>query len=137
MATSSESAQIESTRWLSPDIEHLDVVNIGAGLSGIGAACRLRRRCPERAFAVLEVREASGRTWDLFHCPGFRSDSDMFALGYPFRPRAGGKAIADRRLCVTPDGEQPAASPPSRPLIDLTSGHVQRSITDLEFSGTT
>ena len=68
---------------------------VGAGLSGIGAACRLAARCPEHGFAILEARDRSGGTWDLFRYPGVRSDSDMFTLGYPFRPWSGAKAIAE------------------------------------------
>ena len=75
--------------------EHVDVLIVGAGLSGIGAACQLREHHPTRSVAVLEAREASGGTWDLFKYPGIRSDSDMFTLGYPFRPWTGDKAIAD------------------------------------------
>jgi cation diffusion facilitator CzcD-associated flavoprotein CzcO len=75
--------------------EHVDVLIIGAGLSGIGAACHLRRLCPQKNFAILEAREAIGGTWDLFRYPGIRSDSDMFTLGYSFRPWEDAKAIAD------------------------------------------
>jgi len=75
--------------------EHVDVLIVGAGLSGIGAACHLRRDCPQKSFAILEAREASGGTWDLFRYPGVRSDSDMFTLGYRFRPWQEAKAIAD------------------------------------------
>ncbi len=75
--------------------EHLDVLIVGAGLSGIGAACRLRDECPQKTFAVLESRESMGGTWDLFRYPGIRSDSDMFTLGYAFRPWQEAKAIAD------------------------------------------
>ncbi|MGE3465952.1 MAG: flavin-containing monooxygenase [Pyrinomonadaceae bacterium] len=75
--------------------EHFDVLIIGAGLSGIGAGARVRMDCPEKTFAILEGREASGGTWDLFRYPGVRSDSDMFTLGYRFRPWRDGKAIAD------------------------------------------
>jgi monooxygenase len=75
--------------------EHLDVLIVGAGLSGIGAACRLRQRCPGKTFAVLEARGAIGGTWDLFRFPGIRSDSDMFTLSYPFRPWSGAQAIVD------------------------------------------
>ncbi|WP_059011942.1 flavin-containing monooxygenase [Streptomyces specialis] len=75
--------------------EHLDVVIVGAGLSGVGAAHRLRTECPDRSFALLEARAAMGGTWDLFRYPGIRSDSDMFTLGYPFRPWRGEKSIAD------------------------------------------
>ncbi len=75
-------------------IEHFDVIVIGAGLSGIGAACHLRTRCPGRSFIILEAREALGGTWDLFRYPGVRSDSDMVTLGYGFRPWKEAKAIA-------------------------------------------
>lgn len=75
--------------------EHFDVLIIGAGLSGVGAACHLQLRCPEKTFAILEARESMGGTWDLFRYPGIRSDSDMFTLGYSFRPWKEAKAIAD------------------------------------------
>jgi cation diffusion facilitator CzcD-associated flavoprotein CzcO len=75
--------------------DHVDVLIVGAGLSGIGAACHLRRRCPDRTFTILESRDAIGGTWDLFRYPGVRSDSDMFTLGYVFRPWTEAKAIAD------------------------------------------
>jgi cation diffusion facilitator CzcD-associated flavoprotein CzcO len=75
--------------------EHVDVLIVGAGLSGIGAACHLRRECPGKTFTILESRDAIGGTWDLFRYPGIRSDSDMFTLGYAFRPWTGAKAIAD------------------------------------------
>ncbi len=76
-------------------IEHVDVLVVGAGLSGIGAAAQLRRRHPGRSVAVLEGRGASGGTWDLFRYPGVRSDSDMFTLGYRWRPWRGDRALAD------------------------------------------
>ncbi|MFE9190139.1 flavin-containing monooxygenase [Micromonospora sp. NPDC007208] len=75
--------------------DHVDVLIIGAGLSGIGAACHLRRDCPDKTYAVLEARDAIGGTWDLFRYPGIRSDSDMFTLGYSFKPWTAPKAIAD------------------------------------------
>ncbi len=75
--------------------ERVDVLVVGAGLSGIGAACQLQRRCPDRSVAIVEARAASGGTWDLFRYPGVRSDSDMFTLGYGFRPWQGIKAITD------------------------------------------
>ncbi|WP_227998887.1 flavin-containing monooxygenase [Nocardia australiensis] len=75
--------------------EYLDVVIVGAGLSGIGAAYRLQTECPGKTYAVLEARAALGGTWDLFRYPGIRSDSDMFTLGYPFKPWRDAKSIAD------------------------------------------
>ncbi|MEW2379656.1 NAD(P)/FAD-dependent oxidoreductase [Micromonospora sp. NPDC047812] len=75
--------------------DHVDVLIVGAGLSGVGAACHLRRHCPEKTYAVLESRDAIGGTWDLFRYPGVRSDSDMFTLGYSFKPWTDPKAIAD------------------------------------------
>lgn len=77
-----------------PD-EHIDVLIVGAGISGVGAACRLKLHCPDKTFAILEAREAIGGTWDLFRFPGIRSDSDMYTLSYPFRPWSGSRAIVD------------------------------------------
>ena len=74
---------------------HIDVVIVGAGVSGIGAACHLRRSCPGKTFAILEARDAIGGTWDLFRYPGIRSDSDMHTFGYNFKPWRAAKAIAD------------------------------------------
>jgi monooxygenase len=71
-----------------------DVLILGAGLSGIGMAARLRQTLPGKRLLVLEAREACGGTWDLFRYPGIRSDSDMFTLGYPFRPWSGSQPIA-------------------------------------------
>lgn len=75
--------------------EHFDVIVIGAGLSGIGAGYRLQTRCPRKSYVILEARAEIGGTWDLFRYPGVRSDSDMFTLGYPFRPWKEAEAIAD------------------------------------------
>ena len=75
--------------------EHLDVLIVGAGLSGVGAGCHLSQKLPHKTFAILESRDAIGGTWDLFRYPGIRSDSDMFTLGYSFRPWEEPKAIAD------------------------------------------
>ncbi|GJG87024.1 cyclohexanone monooxygenase [Gemmatimonadetes bacterium T265] len=75
--------------------EHVDVLVVGAGLSGVGAAYRLQTRCPTRSYAIVEGRSTMGGTWDLFRYPGVRSDSDMHTLGYPFRPWENPKAIAD------------------------------------------
>ena len=77
------------------DSEHLDVLIVGAGLSGIGAACHLQRRSPDRSWAILEARERIGGTWDLFRYPGVRSDSDMHTLGYAFSPWDDDRALAD------------------------------------------
>ena len=75
--------------------EYFDVVIVGAGLSGIGAACHLQRDCPGKSYVILEGRDAMGGTWDLFRYPGIRSDSDMHTLGYKFKPWRESKAIAD------------------------------------------
>lgn len=74
---------------------YVDVLIVGAGLSGVGAACHLQAECPQKRIAILEARSAVGGTWDLFRYPGIRSDSDMFTLGYRFRPWRSAKAIAD------------------------------------------
>jgi len=74
---------------------HVDVLVVGAGLSGIGAACHLARECPDRSVLVVEARSSLGGTWDLFRYPGIRSDSDMNTLGYTFRPWTDPVAIAD------------------------------------------
>ena len=76
-------------------IEHLDAIIVGAGLSGIGAAVHLQRDFPGRRFTILESRAAMGGTWDLFRYPGVRSDSDMFTLGYAFKPWTDAKSLAD------------------------------------------
>jgi len=76
-------------------MEDIDVIIVGAGLSGIGAACHLQRHSPQERFVILEGRAQLGGTWDLFRYPGVRSDSDMFTLGYGFRPWKEAKAIAD------------------------------------------
>ena len=75
--------------------EHVDVVIVGAGISGISAAWHLKDRCPSKSFVILERRENLGGTWDLFKYPGIRSDSDMFTLGFRFKPWTSAKAIAD------------------------------------------
>jgi len=74
---------------------YLDVLIIGAGLSGIGAACHLKKKCPSLRFGIIERRKRIGGTWDLFRYPGIRSDSDMFTLGYNFRPWTDTKMLAD------------------------------------------
>ncbi len=94
--------------------ELLDVLIVGAGLSGIGAARHLQRRCPGKRYAILEARTCIGGTWDLFRYPGVRSDSDMYTLGYDFKPWTEAKAIADGptilryiRQCADEDGITP------------------------------
>lgn len=76
-------------------LEHLDVLIVGAGLSGVGAAWHLQDRCPGRSYAIFEARGELGGTWDLFRYPGIRSDSDMHTLGYRFKPWTAAKSIAD------------------------------------------
>ena len=75
--------------------EHFDVLIVGAGLSGVGAGYHLQQKCPGKSYAILEGRDCIGGTWDLFRYPGIRSDSDMFTLGYSFKPWTEAKAIAD------------------------------------------
>ena len=79
----------------------LDVLIVGAGLSGIGTAYWLQKRCPDKQFAILEARQAIGGTWDLFRYPGIRSDSDMHTMGYSFKPWVHSKAISDGELIRT------------------------------------
>ena len=93
--TPSSMAPLRATSAAGAPLDHVDVLIIGAGLSGIGAACHLRTDSPGTSFAILEARQSSGGTWDLFRYPGIRSDSDMYTLGYSFRPWPGAKAIAD------------------------------------------
>ncbi len=83
------------TRGEATETVHTDVLVVGAGLSGVGAACHLEQRLPGTSYLVLEARDAIGGTWDLFRYPGVRSDSDMFTLGYRFRPWTAREAIAD------------------------------------------
>ncbi|WP_313362197.1 NAD(P)/FAD-dependent oxidoreductase, partial [Kocuria sp.] len=75
--------------------EHTDILIIGAGLSGIGAACKLRYEHPGKSITVLESRGNSGGTWDLFRYPGVRSDSDLYTYGYDFRPWTRQNPIAE------------------------------------------
>ena len=75
--------------------EHVDVLIVGAGLSGIGAGYHIKTYCPDKSFAIFEGRSSMGGTWDLFRYPGVRSDSDMYTLGYRFKPWLNAKAIAD------------------------------------------
>ena len=78
--------------------ERFDVLIVGAGISGIGAAHHLQEECPSKSYAILEGREAIGGTWDLFRYPGIRSDSDMYTLGYKFKPWLKGKVLAEGSL---------------------------------------
>src|SRR5262245_56998797 len=66
--------------------EHRDVIIIGAGISGLGAACHLQRECPTKDYIILQARDAIGGTWNLFRYPGIRSDSDLYTYGYDFKP---------------------------------------------------
>src|ERR671935_3244177 len=75
--------------------QHVDVLIVGAGLSGIAAGYYVQAGCPGKSYAILEARDSIGGTWDLFRYPGIRSDSDMFTLGYRFRPWPDAAAIAD------------------------------------------
>ena len=75
-------------------LEHFDVLIVGAGLSGIDGAYHLQTKCPSKTFVILESRNAIGGTWDLFRYPGVRSDSDMYTLGFGFRPWRDKKSIA-------------------------------------------
>ena len=76
-------------------VEHVDVIVVGAGISGIGAGYHLQTLCPDRSYVILEGRDDIGGTWDLFRYPGVRSDSDMHTLGYSFKPWTAEKSIAD------------------------------------------
>ncbi|HKM61520.1 MAG TPA: NAD(P)/FAD-dependent oxidoreductase [Acidisphaera sp.] len=94
-ATIEQAATADAGIRADREVEHFDVLVVGAGLSGIGAGYYLQSRCPWARYAILEAREAIGGTWDLFRYPGIRSDSDMFTLGYAFRPWTEAKSIAD------------------------------------------
>ncbi len=76
-------------------MEKVDVIIVGGGLSGVGTACHLRKKCPNKSFVILEGRQSLGGTWDLFRYPGIRSDSDMHTLGFNFKPWKEAKSIAD------------------------------------------
>ncbi|SLH37052.1 monooxygenase [Mycobacteroides abscessus subsp. abscessus] len=103
---------------------HVDVLIIGAGLSGIGMACHLTRERPEHSFAILERRDSIGGTWDLFRYPGIRSDSDMYTFGYGFRPWNGTKVLADGpniRQYIEDTARGPAASWSAAPATTTTT----------------
>ncbi|WP_285199484.1 NAD(P)-binding protein, partial [Klebsiella pneumoniae] len=78
----------------------LDILVIGAGLTGVGLGHYLKTQCPEKTFAILESRHAIGGTWDLFRYPGIRSDSDLHTFGYEFKPWTHEKSIADAHLIL-------------------------------------
>lgn len=85
----------KSAKASESEATYFDVIIVGAGLSGIGAAHFIQERCPELSYSILEMRETLGGTWSLFQYPGIRSDSDMFTLGYKFRPWQDPRTIAD------------------------------------------
>src|SRR3984893_9691470 len=89
------SVMVAGPRETTMPSEHFDVLIVGAGLSGIGAGFHLQQKCPGKSYVILEGRDCIGGTWDLFRYPGIRSDSDMYTLGYSFRPWEEAKAIAD------------------------------------------
>src|ERR1700724_4920312 len=95
MGSSEDPPPMQGAASAGAPTESVDGVIVGAGLSGIGAAVHLQRRCPSKTYAILEARGSIGGTWDLFRYPGVRSDSDMHTLGYSFRPWDGAKSIAD------------------------------------------
>ncbi|MDA9124741.1 NAD(P)-binding protein [Flavobacteriaceae bacterium] len=78
----------------------VDVIIIGAGISGIGAACHLKKNCPKKSFLILEGRKKMGGTWDLFKYPGIRSDSDMHTFAYKFRPWTFDNTISDGKTIL-------------------------------------
>jgi cation diffusion facilitator CzcD-associated flavoprotein CzcO len=98
MSTGTATLASEAT---SDPVEHLDVIVVGAGISGIGAGYHLQNECPGKSYAILEAREAIGGTWDLFRYPGVRSDSDMYTLGFPFRPWDSESSLADGQSILT------------------------------------
>ncbi|MCX4161821.1 MULTISPECIES: NAD(P)/FAD-dependent oxidoreductase [Paraburkholderia] len=96
---SSQDQRQRAARTTSSETDY-DVLIVGAGLSGVAAAHYLQTQCPSARFTILESRQTMGGTWDLFRYPGVRSDSDMFTLGYSFRPWAGDKAITEGGLIL-------------------------------------
>ncbi len=121
----------------------VDVMIVGAGLSGIGAACRLQTLAPEVSYAIVEARSVSGGTWELFKFPGVRSDSDMFTLGFPFRPwkepeaiAGGGEILRYLRDTAAEYGIDEQVSYRSRVLRADWSGADERWTVTLEHAGT-
>jgi monooxygenase len=94
MAANVKPSQTADSEDAGTPVNAVDVLIVGAGLSGIGAAVHLQRRCRSKSYAILEARDTIGGTWDLFRFPGVRSDSDMYTLGYSFRPWTNANAIA-------------------------------------------
>lgn len=94
-ASVEQDTQVGQDTHASAPTGHVDVLIIGAGLSGIGMACHLQRDCPDKSFLILERRSRIGGTWDLFRYPGIRSDSDMFTFGFRFKPWADSRMLAD------------------------------------------
>src|SRR4051794_30093779 len=92
MPTATETPEANFT---DTSIETVDVLIVGAGLSGIGAAHHIQEAFPNKSYAILESRDAIGGTWDIFRYPGIRSDSDMYTLGYRFKPWTGSRSLAD------------------------------------------
>ena len=93
----------------------VDVLIVGAGISGIGLAAHMAMQCPQRSLVMLDRRQRPGGTWDLFRYPGIRSDSDMYTLGYAFEPWRDDTSIAEgQRILeedwVGVDGDQAAAA---------------------------
>src|ERR1700741_4721401 len=105
--------------------EHLDVLIVGAGISGISAAWHLQDRCPSKSYAILERRDDLGGTWDLFRYPGIRSDSDMFTLGFRFKPRESAQSIDE--------GYSPAFE--GAEDFQGTTVHPQHWPEDLDYAG--
>ena len=99
-------------------MEHVDVVIVGAGISGVSAAWHLETRCPHKRYTILEARNAIGGTWDLYRYPGIRSDSDMYTLGFVFKPWLDARAIADGStiLRYINEGRRRARHPRAGPL---------------------
>ncbi|MFS8584305.1 MAG: NAD(P)-binding protein, partial [Acidimicrobiia bacterium] len=107
-----------------PVPEHLDVLVVGAGLSGVAAGHYLQAECPWVRYAILEARDAIGGTWDLFRYPGIRSDSDMYTLGYSFRPWDSDTAIADGPAILRYIRETAEAEAVYRAFLQVSPGHV-------------
>lgn len=88
-------SEVTESKAATADVVEVDIIIVGAGLSGISAAYHLQKHCPGKTYLILESRDAIGGTWDFFRYPGVRSDSDMYTLGYSFEPWGGGKTFSD------------------------------------------